>query len=445
VALAVAGCGGRVADGPGSGVGPDSSTAVALVDGAAGSADAPSDGGVLDAAEGSIADGALADATLGTVADADAPLDATLDADGDSPWADAAPPHVLSIKAGDDYACALLEGGTVACWGANSGAQLGNGTDASSSTPTPVANLDGGAIAIATGYEHACALLSTGGAVCWGDNGYGQVAGDASTASTNIAVAVANLWNGTAIAAGYRDTCAILADATLGCWGSDEEQFLGVPVTGPDAPIGPLTVLGFRGVTDVALGYGFGCVVLSEGGTVECWGSEALGQLGGGPIGEATTLSPLSGSTAVAAGGPSYACALLDGGTVACWGNNGSDILATGPLTQPYGPVAIAGLSDARALATGGDHVCALGADGTVACWGQGAYQDVGDGAAFSPLTPTVVPGLAGVTAIAAGTSFTCTLLADATVQCWGQDPPGTTTSVCGVRRCTPQPQALVW
>lgn len=85
------------------------------------------------------------------------PMDASLDAPGpatggSSPGAPDASPD----------ACALLAGGTVACWGDNIEGQLGNGTTMpSSSTPVAVPGLTDVTAVSASGF-HACALIADG-------------------------------------------------------------------------------------------------------------------------------------------------------------------------------------------------------------------------------------------------------------------------------------------
>ena len=44
----------------------------------------------------------------------------------------------VALAAGDDYACAVLAGGSVECWGYNKDGQLGNGSVKSSSVPVAV-------------------------------------------------------------------------------------------------------------------------------------------------------------------------------------------------------------------------------------------------------------------------------------------------------------------
>src|SRR5439155_200263 len=92
-----------------------------------------------------------------------------------------------ALDAGSFHTCALLQDGTVRCWGENDVGQLGNGTtdpspgSPSTFNPTPV-TVSGitTAVAISAGGWHTCALLRDGTVQCWGQNTYGQL-GDGAT------------------------------------------------------------------------------------------------------------------------------------------------------------------------------------------------------------------------------------------------------------------------
>jgi alpha-tubulin suppressor-like RCC1 family protein len=88
-------------------------------------------------------------------------------------------------------------------------------------------------------------------------------------------------------------------------------------------------------------------------------------------------------------------------------------------------PVAVSGLSNATAIATGGDHTCALVADGTVRCWGANDRGQLGDGTTTNRSTPVAVQALRNAVAITAGLAHTCASLADGTVRCWGANDTG--------------------
>lgn len=84
---------------------------------------------------------------------------------------------VSAIAAGDYHACALLTAdGSVKCWGYNGYGQIGDGTiDTNRLVPVPVVGLSAPAVAISGGGNHTCAVLNDGSMQCWGYNSEGQL------------------------------------------------------------------------------------------------------------------------------------------------------------------------------------------------------------------------------------------------------------------------------
>ncbi|HEY4332357.1 MAG TPA: hypothetical protein VGM78_07300, partial [Ilumatobacteraceae bacterium] len=157
---------------------------------------------------------------------------------------------VVAIAAGDSHTCAVLTGGSVQCWGANDEGQLGRNTGPSdpSYTAKAVPGLTT-VIGASTGTKFTCALLANGGVSCWGLNDHLQLG--RATAGGATPVVVAGL-DGTAAKAKALDidgdhACAVLADATISCWGA------GFSSTDADNAT-PTTLSGFANVTVISVG-----------------------------------------------------------------------------------------------------------------------------------------------------------------------------------------------
>lgn len=78
---------------------------------------------------------------------------------------------VVQLKVGDYASCALVEGGTVWCWGNNAGGMLGVGEDTPfASEPLQVPDLTD-VTRISVTDMAACAMTEAGDVSCWGDVG----------------------------------------------------------------------------------------------------------------------------------------------------------------------------------------------------------------------------------------------------------------------------------
>ncbi|MDP9318511.1 MAG: hypothetical protein M3O94_05440, partial [Actinomycetota bacterium] len=325
------------------------------------------------------------------------------------------------IAVSGEHACALPDDGTVKCWGLNYYGELGDGTRTPSSVPT--------------GDTLPLVMVTV-------------IAGPGSTTP---------LTGVTAIAAGLRHTCAVLADSTVKCWGwnsttppaptaitSSGGQLGDGTVIDRLAPVNVIASAGssepLSGVRALAAGWLHTCALMVDT-TVKCWGENKEGQLGDGTTTDTTapvavtaapgSTSPLSGVMAIASG-DFRTCALLADTTVTCWGwNYVSQLSEPDVAPKPdVAPVAVNDspsdgvLSGVTGIAVAGGYTqniggflaCALMTSQRAKCWGANDNGSIGDGTTTSSLSAVDVVGLPGpATAITGG----CALLADTTVSCW--------------------------
>ena len=213
---------------------------------------------------------------------------------------------VVAITAGGAHTCALLDDASVKCWGYNGNGSLGLGDTASRGDAAgemgdnlPAVALGSTArtaVAITAGGYHTCALLDNGSVKCWGRNDFGQLGlgdtvarGDAAGEMGDNLPAVALGTGRTAVAltAGFGHTCALLDDGSVKCWGRNDFGQLGLGDTanrgdgaGEMGDSLPAVALG-TGRTAVAItAGGYHTCALLDNATVKCWGSNDEGQLG---------------------------------------------------------------------------------------------------------------------------------------------------------------------
>ncbi len=327
----------------------------------------------------------------------------------------------------------------IKCWGFNSVGQLGSGatttignaaTDLGYGLPfVKSGGVDLLVKEISVGLQHTCAVLSNDTVKCWGNNTYGQLGYDNTTALNAPPAATVNIGVGTPkkIYAGGTVTCLTFSDNRVKCWGRNAQGQLGQNNTlnyGSAATAASMANLGYISIggapltaQKLAVSENAVCALTTSAFTpgpssIYCWGmgsgaacalgvmpdSNYCGELGRGTNnanwGDGTNLmanlTPVnvgtSGTELVIdlAAGRKHICAIIaatvisTAGTPICWGyniqgqlgnDNTTDIGATvTPTTR------IASITTATQLNLAAESSCATLSSGAARCWGRGTY-----------------------------------------------------------------------
>jgi cysteine-rich repeat protein len=378
---------------------------------------------------------------------------------------------VVQLAAGATHTCALFRSGHVRCWGGNDHGQLGlaSNEDWAAKQPYelgPIA-LGGPAASLVAGERHTCALMADASVQCWGSNAFGQLGlghsnhiGDDEVLGT----AVSKVSLGAAVRqiyAGGDNTCVLLTDGSVRCWGRNDYGQLGLGDTksrGDDEiPSAAQTQVSVGdAVTALAVGGDHTCALLASN-AVRCWGRNDQAQLGLGHtdnIGDdelpSTTTSitmPEKGPIVGISAGGMHSCVHMDASDGRsfnrCWGYNGDGSLGIGwiddlPLARASDRPLTSWPYRIERLACGAKHFCLHLGSQDLRCIGRNEDAQLGLsrmaplGTAAPPNSaPPIDFGLdaAGVTArvslFTTGTYHNCALLNTGEVRCWGRNLNG--------------------
>jgi alpha-tubulin suppressor-like RCC1 family protein len=228
----------------------------------------------------------------------------------------------------------------------------------------------GSFISVSAGAEHTCALVADGSAYCWGSNEYGQLGAASDTTCLRDdrvvdcqlrPVAVSGGLTFQQIAAGGRHTCGVAIDGRIHCWGDNLRGGLGDPaVRNSQTPMPIATTATF---TSVVVGRQHSCGLRTDG-FVMCWGANEAGQLGINSVGLGSA-TPDSVRTPVRfasiAAGAFRTCGRTGNAATLCWGSTWVTTLNGSDVTRPQStPQLVSTAPPFRALAVGTTTTCGI-------------------------------------------------------------------------------------
>jgi len=354
-------------------------------------------------------------------------------------------PRQFLIAASQYHTCALtkISDGGVRCWGANNVGQLGNDTLNSSTTAVDAVGLSSGVAAVGVGDTFSCALLTNGQVKCWGSNSLGQL-GNSGVASSATPINVLEAPGGdpltgvSILSVGASHACVVLSTGGAKCWGGNASGQLGNGSL--SNTVFPTGVFGYSsGVKTIDAGRTHTCLVTTPDNQAFCFGSNYSGQLGNGTYSNSFIPVQVTGidNAVEISAGTDFSCARLNTRSAVCWGKNAEGTLGDGSGVGQPEPIGVSVIGpDARRISAGFDHACATRAsDGEVLCWGRGLDGQIGDNTALQRDSPTSTNAVVKLAIdISTRGSHTCAWMGTCSAKCWGannvgQLGDGTTTS----------------
>jgi alpha-tubulin suppressor-like RCC1 family protein len=295
------------------------------------------------------------------------------------------------LAAGRASTCSVDADKRVFCWGAADRGQLATGDFAPDRASATEAVAAPGFTVLALGAAFGCGLDADGSLWCWGAGDGGQLG--ISTASDLPAPSVVGEDAWLHVGAGDRHACAArIGDGGLFCWGANERAQLGLGRRGITSGRNtPTLVDSDRSWGFVTAGTVHTCA-LSDGDLLWCWGGNAEGQLGTGDVIDRRWPSAIGRGYVAVDAGDRHTCAVTASSTILCWGAGGEGRLGTGDETRRIEPSIVFGAEPRwRSVSAGGRHTCAVQRRGALYCWGSGADGQLGVGETGIAVAPARV------------------------------------------------------
>jgi len=283
---------------------------------------------------------------------------------------------------------------------------------------------------------HTCAIAANGTAFCWGSNSQGQL-GDGSNVDRQSPAEVAGSVQFSTIVAGVNHTCGIDRSGAAWCWGGGGPGVLGNGSQNSSQI--PTLVSGGHTFLSLSSGRDHMCG-LTVARKVVCWGGNWAGGLGNGKAAwqqngqdnsaHETTPFMIPGLEFKSVAASSYStCAVTTAGDTYCWGQNWAGELGIGTTSQyeTTPKLVLGGLKFDVVAGSGvqGQTFCGQGESGVIYCWGANWQGQYGTDRNSSSIPRASFISGVKIRSISIGSNHTCGVADDGNAYCWGQNPLG--------------------
>ena len=344
----------------------------------------------------------------------------------------------IEIETGNGGTCFITSNDVNYCQGTGSNGQLGYGSTGSPTTPTKIKNFEEPLKSLSMKYQHSCGIDHENTLWCWGYNQYGQL-GIGNTNQYSERQEVTQDITGKELGiiqqvevGFYYHSCAII-DFSAYCWGYNNYGQLGDSTTSNRYKPTEVSAPDNARFTDLSIGAHQSCGII-ENGSVYCWGRNNYGQLGDNSTGDSHlpnyTMIPGNSKAIAITSGLHHSCALMDNNSIYCWGYNNRGQLGDGSYTTGYKPVMSNFNPTSRIvqISAGGEFTCALIENGSIYCWGQNSYNQVEGDESDELSSSTPNPYYVNITengnfaSFDSGNSNICAITKSSDIRCWGSN-----------------------
>jgi alpha-tubulin suppressor-like RCC1 family protein len=299
------------------------------------------------------------------------------------------------VSTGGRGTFAIKTDNTLWCWGNNSYGEIGDNTVTSRSSPVQTIAFGTNWKSVAGGWNHIAAIKYDGTLWLCGEGSFGRLGDNTTTKRSSPVQTIAFGTNWKSVACSNGTTIAIKTDGTLWAWGYNLVGQVGDnTVTHRSSPIQTIAYGSNWKAVQTCVESSGNCHVsaIKTDGTLWIWGFGTSGQLGNNSaISRSSPVQTIAFGTnwRQVACGYSHTAAIKTDGTLWCWGSNNVGQLGDNSITNRSSPVqTVTFANNWKQVTCGNSSTYAIKNDGTLWSWGYNNNGQLGDNTTTNKSSP---------------------------------------------------------